>query len=65
MNEFYQKLQDTIDKIRETNVVVIIMVDWNSRVGKDHNEGMGRIERHGEGTRIKKNTSLCNAPWKR
>lgn len=36
--EFYNNLQRELDREREENDRTIIMGNWNSRVGKDHNK---------------------------
>ncbi|KAK9704431.1 RNase H-like domain found in reverse transcriptase [Popillia japonica] len=46
--EFYINLQRELDEAREENETAIIMGDWNSRVGKDQNRGMGCMGRYGE-----------------
>ncbi|KAF2880082.1 hypothetical protein ILUMI_26094 [Ignelater luminosus] len=41
MAEFYEELQDTLDNIRGVSSKIIIIQDWNSRIGDDISGGMG------------------------
>lgn len=50
MNEFYETLQRVLDEVREENEATVIMGDWNSRVGRDRNRGMGCMGTYGEET---------------
>lgn len=46
--EFYRTLQEVLDEAREESETSIIMGDWNARVGKDQNRGMGCMGNQGE-----------------
>lgn len=48
MADFYSNLQQLQDEMKEENQKTIIMGDWNSRVGKDQNRGMGCMGCYGE-----------------
>lgn len=46
-DEFYDELQRILDKARDEIEHVIIMGDWNARIGKDMNTGFGCMGKHG------------------
>lgn len=48
--EFYAELQRAVDTIREQQEKIIIIGDWNARVGRDVNRGLGSIGGYGEET---------------
>lgn len=48
MEQFYNELQNTLDEIREKGERIVLMGDWNARIGKDENIGLGCMGRHGE-----------------
>lgn len=47
-NKFYEELQSTIDETRESNGKMIVMGDWNARIGKDKEKGLGVMGGYGE-----------------
>lgn len=46
--KFYTGLQITIEKIREENDKLIILGDWNARIGKYENRRLGCLAKYGE-----------------
>ena len=44
---FYTQLQDTIDKVRDQTRHIVIMGDWNSRIGRNVERGHGSMRLHG------------------
>ncbi|KAK9752158.1 Endonuclease-reverse transcriptase [Popillia japonica] len=46
--EFYEQLQMLIDKKKEGNNRIIILGDWNARVGNDKSLGLESMRQHGE-----------------
>lgn len=45
MDIFYEELQKVIDYIREENEQIIVMGDWNSKVGNEQSEDAWEIWR--------------------
>lgn len=48
MKEFYAVLQRALDEARDISDKVVIMGDWNARVGNDTSRGMGTLGSYGE-----------------
>lgn len=74
MSSFYTDLQKTLDTARDQTEKIIIMGDWNSRIGQDINRGMGTMRSHGENVRnrngdrmlefcISNNLLIGNTSW--
>lgn len=47
LEQFYNKLQETINRTREKGHKMIIMGDWNSRIGNKQSKGNGTMGQHG------------------
>lgn len=50
VEEFYDELQKVVDRVREKARYVIIMGDWNARIGEDEAKGLGAMGPYGEKT---------------
>ena len=56
MSEFYEELQTTVDKITEDNNKIVIIGDWNARIGKDRSKDVGSMRPYGQ--------QIMNRNWK-
>src|ERR1700712_2909824 len=51
ITKFYIELQENLDQIRERSDKIVIMRDWNARVGNHISQGLGCMRQYGEKTR--------------
>ena len=55
---FYNTLDDTLAKVHQKDIIILITGDWNAKIGSDNTEWKSVIGRYGYGDRNKREESL-------